>query len=105
MDRDNDPKSRRPKDPVGAFQKRIEQRAALARNVGAYGAIPIMMVIGPVAGWLGGSWLERRFGFAPWLSLGGLLLGGAASVRQIALLLSRATKSEEAQRKNRWPKS
>ena len=92
-------------DPVTRLQQRLEKRADLARSVGGYGAIPIMMVVGPIGGWLGGSWLEGRFGFEPWLGVGGLILGCAASVRQVALIMSRAAQSEKARRdQQRGPK-
>lgn len=61
--------------------------AGLARGVGAYLMIPTMMGVGPVLGYLLGSWLERRYGYAPWLSFAGVVLGAVASVRQIIRIL------------------
>jgi hypothetical protein len=59
------------------------------RKVGLYTAIPTIMVVGPVLGYLGGSWLEGKWGGAPWPSTGGAILGMIASFRQIYLVLKR----------------
>lgn len=75
--------------PPRAPQGRLAKRAQQARSVGYYTMIPTMMVVGPVLGFLLGSWLESRFGHAPWFVLGFVILGGVASVRQVVLILER----------------
>ena len=60
-----------------------------ARDIGMYTIIPMMMVVGPVIGYLLGHFLEGRLGGAPWLSVGGTLFGLVAAFRQIYLMLSR----------------
>ena len=69
----------------------LQRRARGMRAVGFYTAIPTMMVVGPVLGYFLGSWVEGRFGHAPWFVFGGVVLGGVASVRQVSLLLQRGT--------------
>lgn len=38
------------------------------------------MTVPLLVGLFAGQWLDRRFGTAPWLLLGGALLGGAAGM-------------------------
>jgi len=73
---------------------RAPSRSDTARSVGYYTLIPTMLGVGPLLGYFLGAFLERRFGYAPWLSFGCVVLGGVASVRQIILLLRRAKASE-----------
>ena len=77
---------------------RLQRRAANMRGVGFYTVIPTMMVAGPVFGYLGGAWLEGRVGYAPWVSFAGVVLGAAASVRQIIVILRRANEREQKTR-------
>lgn len=60
-----------------------------ARDIGSYTLIPMMMVVGPVIGYLVGHWVENRFGGEPWFGVGGVLFGMAAAVRQIVIMLGR----------------
>jgi len=66
-----------------------------AKDIGSYTLIPMMMIVGPVMGWLVGHWLEGRIGGAPWLGVVGILFGMAAAVRQIILMLQRRTSDKE----------
>ena len=48
---------------------------------GQYSAVGIEMVIAVGVGALGGSWLDERFGLAPWMTAFGLVVGmGAAGL-------------------------
>jgi len=60
-----------------------------ARDIGSYTLIPMMMIVGPIIGYLVGHWVEVRFGGQPWVGVGGALFGLAAAVRQIVIMLSR----------------
>jgi F0F1-type ATP synthase assembly protein I len=71
------------------LEKALIKRARASRSLGYATMIPTMLGVGPLLGFLLGSLLERRFGGAPWLSFGGVVLGGIASVRQVILLLQR----------------
>lgn len=72
-----------------AEESLLQRRARSIKSVGYYTAIPTMMVAGPVLGYVFGSWLERRIGYAPWVTFAGVVLGGVASIRQVVLLLRR----------------
>lgn len=90
-------------EPREPEQRRVDaasRRAELARGVGAYLMIPMMMGVGPVMGYLLGAWLERRYGHAPWLSFAGVVLGAVASVRQIIRILQtyKPTDADERRR-------
>ncbi|HPF70882.1 MAG TPA: AtpZ/AtpI family protein [Candidatus Krumholzibacteria bacterium] len=60
-----------------------------ARDIGNYTLIPMMMVAGPMIGFLAGHWIERRFGGEPWGGVVGVLFGLAAAVQQIIQMLGR----------------
>lgn len=60
-----------------------------ARDIGSYTLIPMMMVVGPIIGYLMGHYLEGRIGGEPWLGVVGIMFGLAAAVRQIILLLQK----------------
>lgn len=89
----------RPPKPLSG-QKRLEQmlerRARQTRSIGYATMIPTMLGVGPLLGYGLGVLLERRFGHAPWLSVGCLFLGGIASVRQMIVLLKRAREADDA---------
>jgi len=72
----------------------LKKRAKSARSLGFYTLIPTMMGVGPLLGYLLGSLVERRYGYAPWISFGGVILGAVASVRQVILLLRRGEQAE-----------
>jgi len=59
-----------------------------ARDIGTYTIIPMMMVAGPLVGYLLGRGVENMFGGKPWPAVGGMLLGLVAAFRQIFLLLA-----------------
>jgi F0F1-type ATP synthase assembly protein I len=82
----------RPPEP----ESRLQKKARSARSLGFYTLIPTMMGVGPLLGYLLGSSLERRFGHAPWISFGCVILGAVASVRQIILLLRRGEQAERS---------
>ena len=66
---------------------RLARRVKTASQISAGAMIPSMILVGLVGGYFLGVWLEGRFGGAPWLGLGGLVLGGVASVRKVIQLL------------------
>ena len=49
--------------------------------------VPSMLLLGMVGGYFLGVWIQGRWGGEPWWSIGGAVLGGAASVRKIIELL------------------
>ena len=59
-----------------------------ARDIGTYTIIPMMMVAGPLVGYLLGKGFESMFGGEPWPGVVGLLVGTVAAFRQVFLLLA-----------------
>ena len=60
--------------------------------------VPMLLVAGIVLGYLAGQWLDRRFGWAPWGLMGGLLLGLAAGAREAWRALQQLQPPSEPQR-------
>jgi F0F1-type ATP synthase assembly protein I len=85
-------------------ESRLQKKARAARSIGFYTLIPTMMGVGPLLGFFVGSQLERRFGHAPWLSFGCVILGAMASVRQIVLLLRRGEQADGGDSETESPK-
>lgn len=79
---------------------RTARRAESARNIGAFTALPAMLVIGLLGGYFVGAWLEGRYGHAPWLSFTGLVLGGAASVRKVVQTLQTEQRRQKQAREH-----
>ena len=65
-----------------------------ARDIGTYTIIPMMMVAGPLVGYLLGKGIEKIFGGEPWPGVVGLLVGLVAAFRQIFLMLAARTKQD-----------
>ena len=88
--------------PNDTPDKGLRRRARQARDIGIYTAIPGMLLVGPVLGWLLGHWAGRRWGHAPTFETVGALLGLLAAARQIVLLFRRqAELAEEDKRLDR----
>jgi len=68
---------------------KLEQRARQAREIGLYTAIPTMMFMGPLLGWLLGRWAGGRWGHAATFESAGAILGLAAAIRQVQLIFRR----------------
>ncbi len=51
--------------------------------------LPLVMAVGPVAGYFIGGWIGAQVGYAAWGRLIGLVLGVAASVQQTVLIIRR----------------
>ena len=73
--------------PYGLPETRLARRVKSAQQISTGAMIPSMILVGLVGGYFLGVWLEGRLGGAPWLGLGGLVLGGAASVRKVIQIL------------------
>lgn len=63
-----------------------------ARDIGTYTIIPMMMIAGPLVGYLLGKGVENMFGGEPWPSVVGMLFGVVAGFRQVFLMLARKGK-------------
>jgi hypothetical protein len=71
-----------------------QERGRQLRDVGAYTAIPMMLIAGPALGYFLGTLAAGRWGHAPLFEGGGAMLGLAAAARQIWLLLSRSGRGD-----------
>jgi len=65
-----------------------------ARDIGTYTIIPMMMIAGPLVGYLLGKGVENMFGGEPWPGVVGMLFGLVAAFRQIFLLLADRAKRD-----------
>lgn len=63
--------------------------------VGALTAVPIVLIVGPLAGYFAGDWLDRKFQFYPWCTIVCLALGFIASGREIFRLLKQVLKEDK----------
>ncbi len=68
--------------------RRGGERGKQARDIGALTIIPMMMIAGPLVGFLLGKGWENMFGGEPWPGVIGMLFGLVAAFRQIFLLLA-----------------
>lgn len=59
-----------------------------------YSYIGIFFGVAAFIGYLGGSWLDGRFGTTPWLSIFGLFIGIAASFKELYRLVRQGMKDE-----------
>lgn len=75
---------------------RLARRARQARTIGLYTAIPTMMLVGPVLGWLLGRWAGGRWGHATTFETLGAILGLVAAARQVYLVFRRQAELEAA---------
>jgi F0F1-type ATP synthase assembly protein I len=72
------------------------------KAVGSYGTVGIEVVLSVVVGLFGGSWLDRKLGTGPWLTVVGVVYGIAAAARALYRAARRATKeAEELDRRER----
>lgn len=55
---------------------------SVLRSGGLLLSIPTLLIVSPLVGFFIGSWLERRFHFAPWGSILGLVLGLVTGARE-----------------------
>ena len=70
--------------------KSDKDRYAWARQAGMLSTIPFLMVVPPIAGLLIGRFIDRKLGTQPAFIIVFLVLGFAAGVREVAIVLKRA---------------
>jgi F0F1-type ATP synthase assembly protein I len=71
------------------------------RTAGLLLAIPTLLIVAPMVGFLMGDWADRRFGTDPWLGITGLALGFAAAGRETYRIYRRYQADEEEQKRRR----
>lgn len=65
------------------------------RQLGLLGTIPILLVVGPVVGFIIGRWLDSLLGTEPLLLVVFLIFGFIASGREIYGIIKRAEKDTD----------
>ena len=76
------------KDEQGA-DKRL-----MARGVGMYGTIGLEMVLSTLLGYWVGEWLDERLATAPWFTILFLIVGVAAGLKRLVVVVQRALREE-----------
>jgi F0F1-type ATP synthase assembly protein I len=67
------------------------ERARSMRQIGLLIALPMLLAVAPILGYLGGDWLDGKLGTQPWLGVVGLVIGFVAGARESWLLIKRAS--------------
>lgn len=75
--------------------KRIEG----LRQIGVATTIPFLLASGPLIGYFLGDWLDGKLDTGPYLMVGGVVLGLAASIRETIRLLRRLARMTEEDEK------
>lgn len=61
-----------------------------ARQIGILTAVPLVLPLGPLIGYLLGHWIDQKFGIDPFATIVMILLGVAASVRETIRMIREA---------------
>ena len=64
------------------------------RQVGLLTTIPLMLLSGPLIGFLVGNYIDKRFGTAPWFMVLFVCLGFVASIRQTIAIIKKASSNK-----------
>ena len=65
------------------------------KQIGALTAVPIILLVGPFAGYFAGDWIDRKFRSYPWCTVLFLVLGFVASGREIFRILKQVLKESK----------
>jgi ATP synthase protein I len=66
----------------------------MARGVGMYGTLGLEMVLSTLVGYWFGEWLDGVFATAPWLTILFLIVGVAAGLKRLVVVVQRALREE-----------
>jgi len=64
------------------------------KQLGILTTIPIILLVGPVIGFLLGGWIDRKSHIYPWFTIIFVTLGFVASGREVVRLLKEASESD-----------
>ncbi|MBM4291810.1 MAG: AtpZ/AtpI family protein [Deltaproteobacteria bacterium] len=81
---------------MSGARERFRERGGKVWAGARYASVGLEFGLSVVIGYLAGAWLEGRYGFAPWGSLGGVVLGFAAAVRSLLRLAAHEERSRAA---------
>jgi ATP synthase protein I len=65
------------------------------RTAGTTGAVGLAIVLAILVGYLGGQWLDRWLGTAPWLKWVGMVAGVGAAIKALMRVVRQYNKSLE----------
>ena len=85
------------KDPLGDYKRPtmdFERDASIGRGAGAWTAVGIEFAIYVVLFVLGGKWLDGKFGWHPWGTAVGALIGVGIGMTQLIRRVMRASASD-----------
>ena len=71
-----------------------EKDYRFVHQVGLLTMIPLMLLSGPLIGFLIGDYIDKRFGTTPWFMVLCLMLGIVASIRQTINIIRKAGKKD-----------
>jgi ATP synthase protein I len=66
----------------------------MARGVGMYGTLGLEMVLSTLLGYWFGDWLDGQLDTAPWLTIIFLVVGVAAGIKRLIVVVQRALREE-----------
>jgi len=69
--------------------------------MGLLSTIPFLMAVPPIAGLLIGRYLDKKFNAYPVLTIVFMLLGFAAGVREVALVIRKANAPDNGDKRDR----
>lgn len=78
-----------------------KDRYPWARQAGLLSTIPFLMAVPPIAGLLFGRFLDKKLNVQPLFTIVFLLLGFAAGVREVALVLKKANAPDDKDKRDR----
>ncbi len=65
------------------------------RKIGLLGAIPMMIGLGPLIGYLIGDWIDYKLGTGPYLMILFIALGFGAAVKETIKIIKQANRDPE----------
>lgn len=72
----------------------LKEKGERYRQVGLLAVIPMVLLAGPLIGFMIGNYLDNWLGSSPWLMIVFAILGAVAAVRQTMNLLSKANETD-----------
>lgn len=69
------------------------------KQLGLVTTIPIILLVGPIVGFFFGGWIDRKVNSYPWVTIIFVLLGFAASGKEVVRLLKIVSKTQNETKK------
>ncbi|MDZ4723742.1 MAG: AtpZ/AtpI family protein [candidate division Zixibacteria bacterium] len=77
-----------------------KDRSNLAQ-ISMLAAVPGILIAGPLIGFFGGQWLDKKFSTEPWLVIVGIILGFVAAGQQIYILVKKSQAISDREERER----